>query len=61
MIGLVLLSVCVVGVVMLAMGVGAMISGRCLRGSCGALHGTSLPTRDLACDTCPLRHRGKDA
>jgi hypothetical protein len=53
--GLLLLTVVVVGAVMLAMALGVILSNRCLRGSCG---GPEVPGPDgesLACDACPRR------
>ena len=35
--GLVLLSIGLIGTIMLAMAVGTLVTGRCLRGSCGGL------------------------
>ncbi|MDP1806932.1 MAG: (Na+)-NQR maturation NqrM [Acidimicrobiales bacterium] len=54
MIGLVLLSIGLVGAIMLAMAVGMLFTGRCLRGSCGGLQPAG-PGDETACDTCPMR------
>ena len=53
--GLVLLTIAIFGVVMLAMSVGVIFSGRCLLGSCGgeAIYGNDGEM--LNCDTCPVR------
>lgn len=63
MIEMAVVSIVVVGVVMLAMAVGLLGSrNRCLRGSCGGLQSSTLESRGLTCETCPLRReaRGDD-
>ena len=52
--GLVVLSIGLVGAVMLAMAVGALFTGRCLRGSCGGLQ-PGRADEETACDACPMR------
>ena len=54
MLTLVLLTVVVAGAAMLAMATGTILSGRCLRGSCG---GDPLDPdgQSPSCDHCPLR------
>lgn len=56
MLTVVLLTVVVAGAAMLAMATGTILSGRCLRGSCG---GDPLDPagRSPSCDHCPLRPR----
>lgn len=52
---IVLLAVVAIALVMLAMSVGVLLSGRCLRGSCGGpavLGGDGEP---LSCAACPNR------
>jgi hypothetical protein len=52
-----LLTLGLFGLVMLAMSVGVIVSGRCLRGSCGGaaiLDGDGEP---ITCATCPNRQR----
>lgn len=56
MAGLILLSVCIVGLAMAAMAVGVMFSNRCLRGSCGGRDITGPDGESLRCADCP-RHR----
>jgi len=58
--GLVLLSIGLVGVVMLAMAVGTLLTGRCLRGSCGGLQ-PGTPGAEAGCDACPMRRRNAHA
>lgn len=53
--GLILLTVVIVGLVMVAMAVGTIFSGRCLRGSCGGPEVLGPDGESLSCDTCPLR------
>lgn len=58
MIGLIVLSVVVVGALMLIMAVGLLgARPRCLRGSCGGLDALEAAGHDLKCDTCPLALR----
>lgn len=55
--GVIVLSIVGVALAMLLMAVGAMVSTRRLRGSCG---GHPVPGPDgqpLTCDACPLRDR----
>ena len=60
MIGVVIVSIVVVGVIMLAMAVGLLGSrNRCLRGSCGGLQSGALESRGLTCETCPLRREAR--
>ena len=51
----ILLSIGIVGLVMLAMAVGAIFSNRCLRGSCGGPEVLGADGQSLSCDNCPLR------
>jgi len=53
--GLIILTVVIVGLVMVAMAVGTIFSGRCLRGSCGGPEVLGPDGEPLSCDTCPLR------
>ncbi len=52
---LVLLVVAIIGIVMLAMAVGVIVSGRCLRGSCGGPDVVGPNGESLMCATCPKR------
>lgn len=54
MIAVVLLSICVIGLAMVAMAVGALFSRPCLRGSCGGL-GPGSGNEAFDCAACPLR------
>lgn len=58
MVGMILLSVCVVGLTMAAMAVGVMFSNRCLRGSCGGRDTSGSEGESLRCDSCPRRRGG---
>ena len=53
--GLILLTVIVVALAMFALGVGAIFSNRCLRGSCGGPEVLGPDGESLTCDNCPLR------
>jgi len=53
--GLLLLTVAVVGIVMAAMAVGVIFSNRCLRGSCGGAEVFGPDGESLNCDSCPLK------
>lgn len=55
--GIFLLSLALIAVVMLAMSVGVVLSGRCLRGSCGGPEASGAGGEPLACATCPNRSR----
>jgi len=50
-----LLSAMVIGVAMLAMGVGVVLSNRCLRGTCADLQAAGPDGEPLACAACPRR------
>ena len=52
---LLLLVVAVMALVMLAMAVGVIVSGRCLRGSCGGPDVVGPNGESLMCATCPKR------
>lgn len=45
----------------LGMAVGVMVSGRCLRGSCGGPEVLDARGEPLSCATCPKRKRRKPA
>ncbi len=51
----VLVTVIAFAIVMLAMAVGVMVSGRCLRGSCGGPDIVGADGESLLCATCPNR------
>ena len=50
--GLVLISVVVVGMLMLAMAVGVIVRGRALRGSCGGVAVRGPDGEPLTCGDC---------
>lgn len=52
---IVLLSVLVVALAMFVMAVGVLLSGRCLRGSCGGPEALGPDGESLLCDDCPRR------
>lgn len=54
---LILITVGAMAVIMLAMSVGVLLSGRCLRGSCGGPEVTGPDGESLLCATCPNRAR----
>ena len=43
-----------------AIAVGAMFSGKCLRGSCGGPSAVGPDGESLSCASCPNRHRHAD-
>jgi hypothetical protein len=53
--GIILLAIVAVGLVMLAMSVGVLLSGRCLRGSCGGAELLGPDGDALTCAACPNR------
>ena len=55
--GLLLLSIALIGIVMAAMAIGVIFSNRCLRGSCGGPEVFGPDGESLNCDTCPLKGR----
>lgn len=54
---LLLLTLAFFGLVMLAMSVGVILSGRCLRGSCGGAAVLDASGEPVTCATCPNRER----
>jgi hypothetical protein len=54
---LLLLAVGVIGLAMAAMAIGTILSGRCLRGSCGGPEVHGLDGESLACAACPRRQK----
>ncbi|REJ83453.1 MAG: hypothetical protein DWQ36_24385 [Acidobacteria bacterium] len=52
---LALLVIGLMAIVMLAMAVGVMVNGRCLRGSCGGPDILGPNGESLLCATCPNR------
>ena len=53
--GVFLITVLVIGLAMLAMAVGVLLSSRCLRGSCGGEAALGPDGESLTCETCPMR------
>lgn len=53
--GNLILTIAVIGVVMLIMAVGAIVKGRCLRGSCGGVAVYGSDGEMLNCANCPAR------
>lgn len=53
--GLILISIGVVGLCMAAMAVGVLFSDRCLRGSCGGKDVVGADGDSLRCEACPKR------
>jgi len=54
---LLLLTLGSFGLIMLAMSVGVILSGRCLRGSCGGAAVLDASGEPVTCATCPNRER----
>ena len=54
-----LLTMAVFGIAVLIMSVGAIFSGKCLRGSCGGEEIWDADGELLNCETCPVRKRGE--
>lgn len=52
---LVLITLVAFALIMLAMSVGVLMTGRCLRGSCGGPEVLDANGDPLACATCPMR------
>jgi uncharacterized protein len=52
---LVLLTLVFFGVIVLAMSVGVIFTGRCIRGSCGGQAIYDAQGEMLNCDSCPVR------
>jgi len=57
MIGILILTLIFFALVMLIMSVGVIMSGRCLRGSCGGPDVLDASGESLTCATCPNRKR----
>ncbi len=53
--GVFLITVLFIGLAMLAMAVGVLLSNRCLRGSCGGEAALGPDGESLTCETCPMR------
>ena len=49
-----------IGAVMLMMSVGVLLSGKCLRGSCGGPDILGPDGNSLLCETCPHRDEADD-
>jgi hypothetical protein len=56
----VLLTILGIALVMLAMSIGVVLSGRCLRGSCGGPDIVGADGESLLCATCPNRPAAPD-
>lgn len=54
------LSLGLIALVMLAMSVGVLVSGRCLRGSCGGPAVLDADGEPITCSSCPNRERLKE-
>ena len=50
-----LLTTAIIGAAMLAMGVGVLLSNRCLHGSCGGEDVLAPDGERLSCEACPRR------
>jgi len=57
MLKLLLVTFAVFGVALLAMAVGVIFSGKCLRGSCGGEGAIGPDGEPLTCETCPNRKK----
>lgn len=56
--GILLLSIGIIAAAMLAMAAGLLLSGKCLRGSCGGPDVLDAKGESLKCATCPNRGAG---
>ncbi len=56
---LLLLTLALFAAIMLAMSVGVLVTGRCLRGSCGGPAVLDSDGEPITCATCPNRDRLK--
>lgn len=54
------LSAIVIGIAMLGMAIGVLLSNRCLRGSCGGPEVLGPNGQSLTCAACPNRSRATD-
>ena len=61
MMALALLTIAGMALVMLAMSVGVLLSGRCLRGSCGGPEVLGPDGEPLSCANCPRRRAAEDS
>ena len=52
---LILITLVAFALIMLAMSIGVMLTGRCLRGSCGGPEILDPAGESLSCATCPMR------
>ena len=55
MLGLVALTILVIGALMAAMAIGVIVKNKSLRGSCGGQGVVDCDGESLACGTCPNR------
>lgn len=55
MLTLILVTFVLVGAAVLALAVGTIVSGRCLRGSCGGADVLAADGTRLTCESCPRR------
>ncbi len=55
MVTIFLLTTVIIGLAMLVMAVGVLLSNRCLRGSCGGEAALGPDGDSLSCETCPMR------
>lgn len=53
------ITVLVFGIVVLIMSVGAILQGKCIKGSCGGEEIWGHDGELLNCETCPVRRRGE--
>ena len=54
---LLIITIVAFAVIMAAMAVGVIFSGKCIRGSCGGAEIFGPDGELLNCDTCPVRHK----
>ncbi|MEX2300220.1 MAG: hypothetical protein WD733_04740 [Bryobacterales bacterium] len=57
---LILITVGLIALIMLAMSVGVVLKGRCLRGSCGGPEILDPNGDPLSCATCPNRNKAEE-
>ena len=54
-----LVTIAVFALVMVLMGVGVMLQGKCIKGTCGGEETYGPDGEELLCDTCPKRDAGE--
>jgi hypothetical protein len=53
----ILITVAAFAIAMLMLGVGVMLTGKCIRGTCGGDEVVDAAGEDLRCPTCPSKNK----